>query len=54
MGEKGQIKVATGTTTKYLYIDISDTGKGIPSGKLKTVFRPGYSTKNEDGDLDCR
>lgn len=51
MGEKGQIKVATGTTTKYLYIDISDTGKGIPSGKLKTVFRPGYSTKKRGWGL---
>lgn len=26
-------------------IFIQDTGKGIPASKLKTVFKPGYTTK---------
>lgn len=26
-------------------IDITDTGKGIPKSKFKTIFRPGYTTK---------
>ncbi len=36
---------------KYAVIEISDTGKGIPSGKFKTVFKPGYSTKKRGWGL---
>ena len=36
---------------KYIEIDISDTGKGIPSSKLKTVFEPGYTTKTRGWGL---
>lgn len=32
-------------------VDISDTGKGIPSNKFKTVFKPGYSTKQRGWGL---
>jgi len=32
-------------------IDISDTGKGIASSKLKTVFEPGYTTKTRGWGL---
>ncbi|MGC8802732.1 MAG: sensor histidine kinase [Bacteroidales bacterium] len=28
-----------------IHIDISDTGKGIPKSKFKTIFKPGYTTK---------
>ncbi len=28
-----------------VFIEISDTGKGIPKSKFKTIFRPGYTTK---------
>ena len=35
----------------YLYIDVTDTGKGIPEGKFKTVFKPGYSTKKRGWGL---
>ncbi|TNE58112.1 MAG: HAMP domain-containing histidine kinase, partial [Bacteroidetes bacterium] len=31
--------------------DISDTGKGIPSGKFATIFKPGYSTKTRGWGL---
>lgn len=34
-----------------IYIDITDTGKGIPSNKFKTVFKPGYSTKQRGWGL---
>ena len=34
-----------------VYIDISDTGKGIPANKQKTVFQPGYSTKKRGWGL---
>ena len=32
-------------------IDISDTGKGIPKSKFKTVFNPGYTTKQRGWGL---
>lgn len=35
----------------YIFVDISDTGKGIPSGKFKKVFIPGYSTKKRGWGL---
>lgn len=30
---------------QFVYIDIADTGKGIPKSKFKTVFKPGYTSK---------
>lgn len=35
----------------YIYVDISDTGKGIPAGKFKTVFTPGFTTKKRGWGL---
>lgn len=35
---------------RYL-IDIQDTGKGIPKNKQRTVFRPGYTTKQRGWGL---
>jgi signal transduction histidine kinase len=34
-----------------IVIDITDTGKGIPASKLKTVFNPGYTTKKRGWGL---
>lgn len=34
-----------------VYIELSDTGKGIPSNKFKTIFQPGYSTKKRGWGL---
>ena len=34
-----------------LYIDISDTGKGIARKHFKTVFNPGYTTKKRGWGL---
>ncbi len=34
-----------------VYLDITDTGKGIPANKLKTVFEPGYTTKQRGWGL---
>ncbi|HSI91543.1 MAG TPA: HAMP domain-containing sensor histidine kinase [Adhaeribacter sp.] len=36
---------------KYIAIDIRDTGKGIPKGKLDDVFLPGYTTKKRGWGL---
>lgn len=32
-------------------VDVTDTGKGIPRSKFKTVFQPGYSTKKRGWGL---
>jgi signal transduction histidine kinase len=32
-------------------IDITDTGKGIPRSKFKTIFKPGYTTKKRGWGL---
>lgn len=36
---------------KWVDIEISDTGKGIPSSKFKTVFQPGFTTKKRGWGL---
>jgi two-component system, sporulation sensor kinase D len=42
----------TGSKTKNLiYIDVTDTGKGIPRSKFATVFRPGYTTRKRGWGL---
>jgi len=51
MGGKGEISAKVFEERDYINIDISDTGKGIPSNKLKTVFRPGFSTKKRGWGL---
>lgn len=38
------IKILRGSDKK-VFIDISDTGKGIPRSKISMVFRPGFTTK---------
>ncbi|UZR95997.1 sensor histidine kinase [Chondrinema litorale] len=36
---------------RFLYIDISDTGKGIPKSKIKSIFQPGFTTKKRGWGL---
>ncbi len=48
---KGTISGDVFEDEKYTYIDISDTGKGIPPNKLRTVFQPGYTTKKRGWGL---
>lgn len=51
MGGTGKISAKVTEEKGFIIIDISDTGKGIPSNKLKTVFKPGYSTKKRGWGL---
>lgn len=50
-GHDGNIKLEFGEKGKWVYIDISDTGKGIPKAMLKTVFEPGYTSKKRGWGL---
>lgn len=45
MEGQGIITFAVEERDKVVRIDITDTGKGIPKSKFKTVFNPGYTTK---------
>ncbi|MFD1257160.1 sensor histidine kinase [Mucilaginibacter terrae] len=49
----GSIKVdiAASKTRAQVYIDVTDTGKGIPRSKFVTVFRPGYTTRKRGWGL---
>jgi hypothetical protein len=47
----GKITAAVSVTSNFVTIDISDTGKGIPANKFKTVFQPGYTTKKRGWGL---
>ena len=41
MNGEGNISVSITDQQQFVYIDIRDTGKGIPKSKFKTVFKPG-------------
>ena len=47
----GSITITLSDQTQFVYIDITDTGKGIPKSKYKTVFEPGYTTKRRGWGL---
>ncbi|MFK7950755.1 MAG: PAS domain-containing sensor histidine kinase [Saprospiraceae bacterium] len=51
MEGKGSITATAFEDDDYVYIDIEDTGKGIPSNKFNSVFKPGYSTKKRGWGL---
>lgn len=44
------VKILRGSDSK-VFIDISDTGKGIPRSKMSMVFRPGFTTKRRGWGL---
>lgn len=47
----GRIDITTGADNKKAWIEIADTGRGIPRKNFKTVFRPGYTTKKRGWGL---
>jgi signal transduction histidine kinase len=44
------IKILRGSDKK-VFIDISDSGKGIPRSKISMIFRPGFTTKKRGWGL---
>lgn len=50
---KGKIKVdISGNKIKHLvFVDVSDTGKGISRSKFDTIFQPGYTTRKRGWGL---
>ncbi len=51
MDGEGTIKATVYEENNHVCIDLSDTGKGIPHAKFKTVFEPGYTTKKRGWGL---
>ncbi len=48
---KGTIDVTIGETEHSVYVEVSDTGKGIAKGNWERVFEPGYTTKTRGWGL---
>ncbi len=51
MNGNGAIKIELSDQMQFVYIDITDSGKGIHKSKYKTVFEPGYTTKQRGWGL---
>jgi len=51
MGGSGQIDIYVDETDKNVYVEVTDTGKGIPSGNFQSVFKPGFTTKERGWGL---
>jgi len=51
MSGSGKIEVLLSENNKNIFIDIRDSGKGIAKSKQKTVFQPGYTTKDRGWGL---
>jgi len=51
MSGKGTINIDVFDESKYVVIDIRDTGKGISSTEQKAIFNPGYTSKKRGWGL---
>jgi signal transduction histidine kinase len=51
MDGQGKIDFLLTESRHKIYIDVRDTGKGIPSSHFKTVFKPGFTTKKRGWGL---
>lgn len=51
MSGEGTILIQITDQLQFAYIDITDSGKGISKSKYKTVFKPGYTSKNRGWGL---
>jgi len=47
----GKLAINVTDQSQFVYIDVSDTGKGIPRSKYRTVFKPGYTSKSRGWGL---
>lgn len=48
---EGLIKISINKNSQFISIDIADNGKGIPKSKQKTIFKPGFTTKERGWGL---
>ena len=48
---QGAIEVVVGESDKSVYVEVSDTGKGIPKSNWTRIFEPGFTTKTRGWGL---
>ena len=51
MEGQGVITFRTGSRKQRVWIEVTDTGKGIPKSRFQTIFNPGYTTKKRGWGL---
>ncbi len=51
MAGEGVLRIRTGAEGNNVWIEVSDTGKGIARKNYKTIFNPGYTTKKRGWGL---
>lgn len=51
MSGEGAMRYEISETDRNVFLEVSDTGKGIPSGRFKTIFEPGFTTKKRGWGL---
>ncbi|MBL85761.1 MAG: two-component sensor histidine kinase [Winogradskyella sp.] len=51
MKGKGDLKLSISQTEKQVFVNITDTGKGIPKPLFNKIFEPGYTTKKRGWGL---
>lgn len=47
----GKITILIGEDKKHIFVDITDSGKGIDKKLFKTIFKPGYTSKKRGWGL---
>ena len=51
MDGQGSITIVVSADTKHAYVDVTDTGKGIPKSLQKKIFQSGFTTKQRGWGL---
>lgn len=51
MGADGSITIIYGRESQQAYLDVIDTGRGVPRSRYEAIFRPGYSTRQRGWGL---
>ena len=51
MGDKGKVTVELTEDDGNVFLDISDTGKGMQRSMYKEIFQPGYTSKKRGWGL---
>ncbi|HYD21164.1 MAG TPA: HAMP domain-containing sensor histidine kinase [Flavipsychrobacter sp.] len=51
MHEKGSISIYVSNHPHQVWIDVKDSGKGIPAHQVKKIFNPGFTTKKRGWGL---
>jgi len=51
MQGEGRITITAGELAGMIFIDVQDSGKGIPASQFQTIFEPGFSTKTRGWGL---